>query len=176
MGVAWNLQLLGYPVGSLTWRYWVAIAYGILKFLHVLSVVAWIGGVIALTILTRRIARERNREILAAWLRQATSYGQMVAGPASGIVILTGLAMVGMAKLGFTTLWVVWGYIGIAVHFWLGAVLVRKRTAELAKLAVVGMGDDAALLEAGRRLWVAQLIYVALMATVVAAMVLKPNL
>jgi predicted integral membrane protein DUF2269 len=154
----------------------VVNAYGVLKFLHVLSVIAWIGGVTALTILTRRITRERNREILTAWLRQATAYGQIVAGPASGIVLLTGAAMVGMAKLGFATLWVVWGYIGIALHFWLGAVLVRKRTAELAKLASGGAGDDAALLEAGRKLWVAQLIYVTLMALVVAAMVLKPTL
>ena len=148
--------------------------YGILKFLHVLSVVAWIGGVIALTVLTRRIARERNRDILTAWLRQAAAYGQMVAGPASGIVLLTGLAMVGIGRLGFATLWVVWGYAGITVHFWLGAVLVRKRTAELARIVSGGAGDDAALVEAGRRLWVAQLIYVTLMASVIAAMVLKP--
>ena len=151
-------------------------AYGVLKFLHVLSVIAWIGGVGALTILTRRIARERKREILAAWLRQATAYGQMVAGPASGIVLLTGAAMVGMAKLGFGTLWVVWGFAGIVLHILLGAILIRRRTAELATLASAGTGDDAALLEAGRRLWVVQLIYVALMASVVAAMVLKPTL
>ena len=151
-------------------------AYGVLKFLHVFSVIAWIGGVVALTILTRRIARERNREILVAWLRQATSYGQMVAGPASGIVLLTGAAMVGMAKLGFGTLWVVWGFAAIVLHILLGAILIRKRTAELATLASAATGDDAALLEAGRKLWVVQLIYVTLMASVIAAMVLKPTL
>jgi len=153
----------------------VVNAYGVLKFLHVLSVIAWIGGVVALTVLTRRIARERNREILSAWLRQATSYGQMVAGPASGIVLLTGAAMVGMAKLGFGTFWVVAGFIGIVLHILLGAVLVRKRTMELARIASSGAGDDAALLEASRKLWTVQLIYIALMALVVAAMVLKPT-
>ena len=151
-------------------------AYVVLKFLHVLSVIAWIGGVVALTVLTRRIARERNREILSAWLPQATSYGQMVAGPASGVVLLTGAAMVGMAKLGFGTFWVVWGFTGIALHILLGAVLIRKRTTELAQLASAGTGNDAALLAASRKLWVVQLIYVTLMASVVAAMVLKPTL
>lgn len=153
----------------------MVIAYGVLKFLHVLSVIAWIGGVVALTILTRRIARERNREILSAWLRQATSYGQMIAGPASGIVLLTGAAMVGMAKLGFGALWVVWGFAGIVLHILLGAVLVRKRTAELAQIASSGAGGDAALIDASRKLWIVQLIYVTLMASVVAVMVLKPT-
>jgi uncharacterized membrane protein len=153
----------------------VVSAYGVLKLLHVLSVIAWIGGVVALTILTRRIARERNREILVAWLPQATSYGQMVAGPASGIVLLTGAAMVGMADLGFGAFWVVWGFTGILLHILLGAVLIRKRTAELAQIASGGTGDDAALLEASRKLWVVQLIYVTLMASVVAAMVLRPT-
>ena len=153
----------------------VVNAYGVLKFLHVLSVIAWIGGVVALTILTRRIARERNREILVAWLRQATSYGQMVAGPASGVVLLTGATMVWIAKLGFGTLWVVWGFAGIVLHILLGAVLVRKRTLELTQLAS-GAGNDAALSDASRKLWLAQLIYVTLMASVVAAMVLKPTL
>ena len=148
--------------------------YGVLKFLHVLSVIAWIGGVVALTVLTRRIVRERNREILVAWLGQAASYGQMVAGPASGVVLLTGGIMVWIAKLGFGTPWVVWGFAGIVLHILLGAVLVRKRTTELTQLAS-GSGDDAALGDAGRKLWLVQLIYVTLMASVVAAMVLKPT-
>jgi uncharacterized membrane protein len=154
----------------------VVIAYGVLKFLHVLSAIAWIGGVVALTVLTRRIARERNREILSAWLRQATSYGQMIAGPASGIVLLTGAAMVGIAKLGFGTFWVVWGFTGIVLHILLGAVLVRKRTMELAQIASSNNGDDNSLLQAGRKLWIVQLIYVTLMASVVASMVFKPTL
>jgi uncharacterized membrane protein len=153
----------------------VVTVYGVLKFLHVISVIAWIGGVVALTVLTRRIVRERNREILVAWLRQAASYGQMVAGPASGIVLLTGATMVWIAKLGFGTLWVVWGFAGIVLHILIGAVLVRKRTMELTALAS-GHGDDAALSDASRKLWLAQLIYVTLMASVVAAMVLKPTL
>jgi hypothetical protein len=44
------------------------------------------------------------------------------------------------------------------------------------ELASAGSADDAALLEAARRLWSAQLIYLAIMAAVVAAMVLKPTL
>ena len=64
----------------------VVNAYGFLKFLHVLSVVVWVGGVTGLSVVAWRLGRERNREVLPALLRQATSFGQKIAGPASFIV------------------------------------------------------------------------------------------
>jgi uncharacterized membrane protein len=154
----------------------VTNAYGVLKFLHVLSVIAWVGGVLSLSVVTWRLTNERNREVLAALLRQATSFGQMIAGPASIIVLVTGPAMVGMAHIGFGTLWVLAGFAGMTAHFWIGATLLRTRTAKLAGLVSTPSGDDAALPAAARRLWSAQLIYLALLALVVAAMVLKPTL
>ena len=151
-------------------------AYGILKFLHVLSVIVWVGGVTSLSVVTWRVRRERNREILASLLRYATSYGQTIVGPASLIVLLTGLPMVGTGHIGFSTLWVVWGFGGILLHFLIGAFVLRKRTFELAQLASTSAGDEVALLAAARRLWVTQLIYLAVLASVVGAMVLKPTL
>ena len=105
-------------------------AYNVLKFIHVLSVIAWIGGVTCLAVLIWRVRRERNRTILTTLLRHATTYGQMVPGPASGLVLLSGLGMVGMAGIGFTTFWVLLGYAGILLHGVIGAVFIRKRTME----------------------------------------------
>jgi uncharacterized membrane protein len=150
-------------------------AYGWLKFLHVLSVIIWIGGITALAVVTWRVARERNRTALEELLRQATVYGQRIVGPASGVVLLTGLAMVGMAHIGFGTFWVVWGYAGILVHGVTGGVFLRKRIAELSQIASAPAGDDARLIGAARRLWTTQLIYLLLLATVVAVMILKPT-
>ncbi|MDB4869569.1 MAG: hypothetical protein JWL97_573 [Gemmatimonadales bacterium] len=151
-------------------------AYGFLKMLHVLSVVVWVGGVTGLSIVTWRVRTERNREVLAALLRQATSYGQRIAGPASFIVLLTGPMMVGMAHLGFGTFWVLWGFAGLTAHFWIGATALRRRTNALMTLASSSPEGDGALLSAARRLWSVQLIYLAIMAAVVAVMVLKPTL
>jgi uncharacterized membrane protein len=151
-------------------------AYGILKFLHVLSVVVWVGGIAALSVVAWRLRSERNREVLAALLRQASFFGQRVAGPASFIVLLTGPMMVGMAHIGFGTFWVLWGFAGLTAHFWIGATALRRRNNALLQLASASTGDEAALLVAARRLRSAQLIYLAIMAAVVAAMVLKPTL
>jgi uncharacterized membrane protein len=151
-------------------------SYGVLKLLHVLAVVVWVGGVAGLSVVTWQVRGERNREALPALLRQASAYGQRIAGPASFIVLLTGPVMVGMAHIGFRTFWVLWGFAGLTAHFWIGATALRRRTSALLQLASSGSGDDAAILSAARRLWYAQLIYLAIMAVVIVAMVLKPTL
>ena len=151
-------------------------AYGFLKLLHVVSVIVWVGGVAALSVVAWRMRNERNRPVLTALLRQASTYGERVAGPASFIVLLTGPMMVGMAHIGFGTFWVLWGFAGLTAHFWIGATALRRRTSALLQLSSNGSGDDGAILLAARRLWSAQLIYLAIMAAVVAAMVLKPTL
>ncbi len=148
--------------------------YGFLKFLHVISVVVWVGGVAGLSVVTWRSRSERNREILAALLRQTSSVGQF-AGPASFVVLVTGPLMVGMAHIGFGTFWVLSGFAGLTAHFWIGATALRRRTNALMQLITAGSGNDAAIDVAARRLWSAQLVYLAIMAAVVAAMVLKPT-
>jgi uncharacterized membrane protein len=149
-------------------------AYGVLKFLHVLSVILWLGGMSGLAVVTWRVARQRNRETLAVIIRQATWFGQMIVGPASIMVLLTGLPMVGVARIGFRTFWVLWGFTGLSLHFLLGAFVLRKHATEVLRLAST-RGGDAELLNASRRWWRAQLLYLAVLASVVAAMVLKPT-
>ena len=150
--------------------------YSLLKFLHVLSVVFWIGGAAALTFLGSRIARERNRALLTALLQQAMAYGQRVIAPSAGVALLTGLAMVGMGHIGFGTFWVWFGYGGVVVQGFVGGFLLEKRTRELAKLAAAPSGDDAAFVAAARRVRTIQIVYLTLFAIVIAAMVIKPTL
>ncbi|PYO45511.1 MAG: hypothetical protein DMD72_15165, partial [Gemmatimonadetes bacterium] len=76
---------------------------------------------------------------------------------------------------GFGTFWVWFGYGGVLVHGIIGGLLIRKRAAELQQLASTP-GDDAALVTAARRLWNTQLVYLTLLAIVIAGMVLKPTL
>jgi uncharacterized membrane protein len=154
----------------------VVNAYGVAKFLHVLSVIVWIGGIMGLAIVTWRVAREQNRAALGVILRQSTAFGQWIVGPASGVVLLSGLAMVGMGRIGFGTFWVLWGYGGVAAHGLIGGVFLRKRAAELAQLTSGQGGDDEMVLGAARRLWTTQLVYLVIFALVVAAMVFKPTL
>jgi len=149
--------------------------YTFLKFLHVLAVVLWIGGVTGLAFVGWRMAKERNRALIIALLQQGMTYGQRVVAPAAGVVVLSGLAMVGIGHIGFGTFWVWFGYGGVLVQALVGGFLIQKRAAEVRQLASAS-GDEVALVAAARRLWNTQLVYLLLFAIVIAAMVVKPTL
>ena len=151
-------------------------AYTFLKFLHVLSVVFWIGGAAGLAFVGWRVAKERNRVLLTALLEQGMTYGQRVIAPSAGIVLLSGLALVGIGHIGFGAFWVWFGYGGVLAQFVVGGFLIQKRAGELKQLAAAPSGDDVALVAAARRLWNTQIVYLILFAIVIAAMVIKPTL
>lgn len=78
--------------------------YTLFKFLHVLGVIVWIGGVLAINVLSARIARERDVALLAPLSRQASFYGRAVLGPAAGTTLVAGIVMVVVGQLRLTTL------------------------------------------------------------------------
>lgn len=149
--------------------------YTILKYIHVLSVVIWIGGLTGLVIVTWKIAREKDRALLSILLRQTNAYAQGVAGPAAGFVLLSGLAMVWLGNIGFGTFWVWFGYLGVLIQGVVGGFFIRKSATELLALTSAASGDEAALAVASRRLRNTQVIYLILFAIVIAGMVIKPT-
>jgi len=149
--------------------------YLALKFLHVVGVIFWIGGITAMTIWTVRAGSDPDRRSLAVTLRHALFYGQRVVGPSSGVVLLAGIAMVIQAKIGFGTLWIVWGLAGILIHFILGFTVLSKNGQRLAQIAESGTPDPGALDQVLRRQKTVATIYVLIMLSVVWAMVTKPT-
>ena len=148
--------------------------YGVLKVVHVLSVVIWIGAGAAFAMITARLVRARDRATLASFLPLIQKYMQSAAGPASLLVLLTGIAMVVVARIGFQPLWVSWGFAGIVVHFLFGALVMRKRMMALGQAVAVSPADENGVALAGARLRLANLIYLLVMTSVIVVMVLKP--
>ena len=147
--------------------------YGFLKFLHVTSVVLWIGGVMALWITTLRIARAGDYPTVTRLLPVGISYGQRVVGPASGVVLITGVWMAIVGHL-FSTPWVGIGMIGIFLHFILGATLVRRTWMRLGQLLNETTHDPSALTATIGRATTVSWVYLLIMILVIAAMVMKP--
>jgi uncharacterized membrane protein len=150
------------------------VLYGILKVLHVLAVILWLGGGTALFVITARLLKARDRTALATLLPQTARFGPTIGGPASLLVLLTGIAMVIVGRLGFDPLWVSWGFAGILVHFLFGIVVMRKIAQALGQ--AVGSGDDRLIAAAGARWRVASTVYLLIMTSVIIVMVMKPTL
>jgi uncharacterized membrane protein len=149
--------------------------YVVLKFIHVLAAIVWIGGATALATVTGRLIAARDRATLAALFPHSMAYGQRMAGPSAILVLITGIWMVIAGKLSFSAFWISWGFAGIIAHFVFGATILRKRGMAFAKLAGAP-GNDDELAAAGARLRIANLIYLLIMVSVIGAMVLKPTL
>jgi len=149
-------------------------AYVLLKALHVISVVLWVGGVVALWRVTVRLGRTGNRAAVAALLPLALRYGQAVAMPAAIVVLLSGIVMIVVAHLG-GPLWVQIGFLGIVLQIVIGATVIRKTWNALGTLASAATPDDARFSAALSRLSVTTWVYLVIMIVVIAAMVLKPT-
>ena len=147
--------------------------YGVLKFVHVVSVVLWVGGVSALWITTLQIARAGDYATVARLLPVGMTYGQRVVGPGSGLVLITGIWMAFSEHL-WSQPFVGIGIVGILLHFVIGATLVRKNWMRMGELVNGPSRDDAALKAVVGRVTTVTWVYLAIMIIVIAVMVLKP--
>ncbi len=59
--------------------------FALFKFLHIASVVVWLGGVCTLTVLNLRLTREQDGNVLSALLQQSNFFGKAIIGPASAL-------------------------------------------------------------------------------------------
>jgi uncharacterized membrane protein len=150
--------------------------YAVLKVVHVLAVVVWVGGALAMSAVTARYLRAGDRAGLAGFVQQSIGFGQRVVGPSSGIVLLSGIGMVLVGQLGFQALWVRLGFLGILLHFVFGLLIMRKRTQALAVALAIMPQDNVRVAAAGRALRVGTLVYLGIMAAVIVVMVAKPTL
>ena len=149
---------------------------GWLKFIHVASVIAWVGGAMAMSIFALRLARTERRESLASFLRVVTYFGPRLSGAGSVVAVLSGIGMVIMAHIGFTTLWVALGIAGVIVHFIVGAGLIPRAAAGLLTLAEASGTTDAQIAAARKSFATLTGAYLTLMFVVVLDMVLKPTM
>ena len=148
--------------------------YGVLKVAHVLSAIVWIGGGAAMAILMARLLRSGDRATLAPVIPQLARTMQAIGGPAAGLVLLSGIAMVLVGRMTFKSLWIGVGFGGIILLGAYGGLVMSKRLAALEQ--AVSSGDDAVLALAGSRARQASMLLLAIMGSIVVVMILKPTL
>jgi uncharacterized membrane protein len=146
------------------------------RFLHILAVIVWVGGVLTVNVLQVLVGRGRDRAAQASQLRLSDLYGRAVIAPAAAITLLTGLVRVGQIDVGFGTLWVAWGIAAVVLSIGLGAWLIRATNAELLRLAADAALDDPRWPALQRRAATLYGINLLLLLSAVWAMEFKPTL
>src|SRR5262245_2514921 len=145
-----------------------------LKFFHLVFVVAWIGAVTALTAFNLLLLSTIDRHFLRSLLRYSGAMGGLLIGPAAGLVLLTGLAMVWVGHTGFP-LWIMWGIVTIIVAVTVGGIVFRRAAMQFARLLGQPDASDDAIAAGQRRMALQGLTMVLLLVLAVWAMVFKPS-
>jgi putative copper export protein len=148
--------------------------YMLVKFLHVAAASVWLGGVVAMTVMNGRMARESDPGALRLFSRQSAFLGSRVMGPAAAVTLFAGLALMGMT--GGLTFWMAWGLAGVAGSIVLGATLLRQAGAELSALSNETSPDGGRVRVVRRKLAAAGAVNILILLSTVGVMVFKPTL
>ncbi len=149
--------------------------YGILKLLHIIGVIAWVGGSVTLGVIYSRLQRTGDHAALGALTTHGETFGRLVIGPSVLLVLITGIVMVRHAGIGFHSFWVSWGFVGLIGSFLTGGVLAGRARRALERAAAAGTAGDAGAAALRRRISILSGINVLLLLSVLWAMVLKPG-
>ena len=147
--------------------------YSIVKFLHIVSAVLWVGGGFVLFLLGVLAERAGNIEDKLQAMRASGQLGGRFFAPMSMLTLVFGLVMCGF-WVGFGELWIVIGLVGYATTFSIG-MLIFKPTGERMGAMIAKDGVTPAVLAIGQRMMNAARFDYAVMLVIVADMVLKPT-
>jgi uncharacterized membrane protein len=151
--------------------------YIILKALHVLAGVTWVGGAIGQNIMATRLLKTNDGPTMSKFAKEAEWIGMHVFMPASIALLLLGIWMVlGFDVWEFSDLWIELGILGIVVTVVTGAAVIGPTSKKIGELiAANGPDDPSVRVQIARLLKVARIDLVVLILVVV-DMVAKPVL
>lgn len=149
--------------------------YNTLKFIHIISVIVWIGGMIMLTVLNGRLAKSGPPEAVRALGQQSGALSMTLFLPAVLLTVITGIGLVQVGRLGFGQKWILWGIIGAVVSFIVGGVLTGGTARKLGQQIARGEIDATQVAAVQRRIMVFVFVNLLVLLSIVWAMVFKPN-
>ncbi len=149
--------------------------YNVLKTLHVLAVVLWVGGAITINILGSRVVATNDGARMAAYGRDSAWIGTFVYLPASVMVLLFGVLAVLEGDWSFGDAWVSIGLLGVLVTALTGSLFFGPESKRIAALAESRGPDDPEVARRTARILRVGRVDLTILLLVVVVMVLKPG-
>lgn len=148
--------------------------YVILKFVHVLAMAVWVGGMIALLILNRRLTAARETSATQAIGKQMPFVSTRIFMPSALITLITGIGMVHAGNLSFRTKWIIWGIVALIASFIVGGVFTGGMARKLGGRIAAGQITAAEIAATQRRIMLFSLINMLILLSTIFVMVWKP--
>ena len=144
------------------------------KFLHVAAAIIWIGGAFIMIMFGVKAERSRNDAELVGAVRQIAWAAERIYVPSSMATLVFGLIATWLGAL-WGDLWVILGLVGVASTIGMGILVLTPR-AKKAEAGFAAGGATPSVVAVSRELLTIAKFDLVLLFTVVADMVLKPQL
>lgn len=150
--------------------------YNLFLFLHIVGVIVWIGGAVALTVLNLRLAREPSAGVREAIAGTGEFFGRAVFGPAVMLTLIAGVVMIGMLDWAMPA-WAIWGVCGLVVSAVVGAAFIGRASRELTQLMAADGPDagTARIAALRQRVTLSSALNLLILLSVVWVMIFKPT-
>ena len=148
--------------------------YTTMKFIHVLSAIAWVGGGIMLDMMISQARRAGSEAEMVALLTKTERYGKTFFSPAAVIVLIAGIVMASIGGI-MAAPWVSVGFLGVFISAGLGIGYLGPKSGEVRRMIEARGLNDAGVQALGNRLTMVSRIDLLVLTIVVAAMVFKPG-
>lgn len=150
--------------------------YELLKSIHVLAAIVWVGGGVFVQVYTTKLSRADEPERLATFAQDLETLGNKVFAPASILVLIMGLVMVFLTDgIEITDLWIILGLVGIANTIVLGIAFLGPEAGRLGRMLGERDPSDPELQQRIARIFTISRIDLTVLLLVVVIMVFKPG-
>ena len=147
--------------------------YSLIKYLHILAAVVWVGGGFTLMLLGAAAARTKDRADFARIIHHIVYMTPRMFIQVSLAVLVLGVTAAWLSW-GFSVLWIDLGFIGWAATFATGLFLLKSRADRITEMLAKGEVTDEAVAVGNELLQISKFDYVVLFA-VIADMAFKPT-
>lgn len=128
--------------------------YNVLKLIHILAAIVWVGGGVFAQIYVTKLYREPDRSRVMAFAREVEKLGLQVFMPASIVVLIMGVVMVAYSPAWhLTQLWILLGLGGIVSTIVIGTAFLGPEAGRIARLGAERGQDDPELLQRVKRIF-----------------------
>jgi uncharacterized membrane protein len=116
--------------------------YFVFETIHVVAAIVWVGGGSVITLLAWRASRAKDTLQLLQIGKQAEWLGTRVFMPASLTVLAMGIVLMAKGDFGYGEFWTLFGVVGWAVSFVVGAAFLGPQGGKLGRLMETRGPDD----------------------------------